>query len=135
MLDDLRRHGSTALHLVLLGAGTVISTSCGGDPATPNIGGTIQVAAKTEGTDFDTDGYLATLNSQSIAIFNLDTIWFTEVEPGTYQVGLGGIAENCTTVENPRSVEVTPGDTVKTDFTVTCDVPAPPPGGPGENPR
>ncbi|MEO8089970.1 MAG: hypothetical protein ABI703_06715 [Gemmatimonadales bacterium] len=129
MLNHLRRQGSTVLSLVSLGAGTMISISCGGDPASVTAAGTIQVAAITEGTDFDVDGYSAVLNSQIIAIGNLDTIWFSQVEPGNYQVTLTGIAENCTTVGNPRPVEVTPVDTVKAEFTVTCDVPAPPGGG------
>ncbi len=135
MLDYLRRQGSTALGLVLFGAGTMISISCGDDPASLTTqDGTIQVAAVTEGTDWDGDGYVAQLNSQSIAIGNQDTIWFADVEPGNYQVTLTGIAENCTTEGNPKSVEVVPVDTVKTEFTITCDVPASPPDGSGEDP-
>jgi hypothetical protein len=107
----------------------MISISCGGDPATPNIDGTIQVSAITEGTDFDVNGYVAELNSQTAAIGNLDTIWFSNVQPGNYEVSLTGIAENCSTVGNPKSVEVAPADTVKAEFTITCDVPTPPDGG------
>jgi hypothetical protein len=126
---DLRKQGSRALRLVLLGAGTMISISCGDDSTSlANQDGTIQVEALTEGTDFG-NGYVAHLNSQAIALGNLDTIWFTDVEPGTYQVNLTGIAENCTTEGNPRTVEVVPVDTVQAQFTITCDVPAPPDGG------
>jgi len=135
MLDYLRRQGSTALRLVVLGAGTVISISCGDDSTSlATAGGTIQVEAVTEGSDFDGDGYVAGLNSQTVAVGNLDTVWFTDVEPGNYEVALTGIAENCTTEGNPRPVEVVPVDTVVALFTVTCDVPPPPPGGGGENP-
>ncbi|MEA2723787.1 MAG: hypothetical protein QOH59_1558 [Gemmatimonadales bacterium] len=136
MLDYLRMQRSTGLSLVLLGAGTMISISCGDDPASLTTqGGTIQVAAVTEGTDWDIDGYSAGLNSQTIAVGNQDTVWFTDVEPGNYQVTLTGIAENCTTEGNPKSVQVVPVDTVKTAFTITCDVPAPPPGGGGGGPE
>jgi hypothetical protein len=135
MLDYLWRQGSTALSLVLLGAGTMISISCGDDSTSlVTQDGTIQVEALTEGTDFDGNGYVAELNSQSIAIGNLDTIWFEDVEPGIYEVALTGIAENCSTEENPKSVEVVPVDTVQAQFTITCDVPAPPPGGGGPDP-
>ena len=135
MLDYLRTQGSTALSLVLLGAGTMISISCGDDSTSlVTQDGTIQVEALTQGTDFDGNGYVAELNSQSIAIGNLDTIWFEDVEPGTYEVALTGIAENCSTEGNPKSVEVVPVDTVQAQFTITCDVPAPPPGGGGPDP-
>jgi hypothetical protein len=134
MLEYLRTQGSTALSLVLLGAGTMISISCGDDSTSLETqDGTIQVEALTQGTDFDGNGYVAELNSQSIAIGNLDTIWFEDVEPGTYEVTLTGIAENCFTEGNPKSVEVVPVDTVQAQFTITCDVP-PPPGGGGADP-
>jgi hypothetical protein len=135
MLDYLLRQGSTILRLVLLSAGTMVSIACGDDSTSlATLDGTIQVETVTEGTDFDRDGYVAELNSQTIPIGNLDTKWFTDVEPGNYEVELTGIAENCTTEGNPKSVEVVPVDTVLAVFTVTCDVPAPPPDGGGEDP-
>lgn len=130
MLDYLRRQGTTGLSLLLLGAGTMISISCGDDSTSQTTqGGTIQVEALTEGSDFDVNGYVAQLNSQTIAIGNLDTIWFNDVEPGNYEVELTGIAENCTTEGNPRPVEVVPVDTTQAQFTIFCDVPTPPGGG------
>ena len=132
MIDHPRKQGSTALRLVLLGAATVASISCGDDPTTLPTEGSILVAATTVGTDFDTDGYTVSVNSSQAGVLgNLDTIYVNKLEPGNYQVSLTGIAANCSTAPglNPLTVEVVAADTVNAEFEVTCDVPPPPDGG------
>ncbi len=134
MMDYLRTQGSTALRLVLLGAGTMASVSCGGDPASVSTDGTILVVAATVGSDFDANGYTISVNNgQAGVIGTLDTVYVNDLEAGSYQVRLAGIASNCSTVpgENPLTVAVVPADTVNAEFEVTCDVPPPPDDGGG----
>jgi hypothetical protein len=124
MMDHLGKQGSTALRLVLLGAGTMVSISCGDDPVSHQTEGTILVAARTEGVDFDPNGYKVSVdNGLGIAIGHQDTIYVEHLEAGSYQVQLVDIATNCVTGTNPVTVAVVPADTVNAEFDVTCDVP------------
>jgi hypothetical protein len=132
MVEHLRRNRRTALRLVLLSTGSLVSASCGSSPAGLPAEGTILVAATTVGTDFDPNGYTVAVNrGQAGVIGTLDTIYVNKLEAGTYQVSLAGIATNCSTVpgENPKTVAVIPADTVTAEFKVTCEVPPPPGGG------
>lgn len=130
MMNHLRKQGSTALRLVLLGAATVASISCGSDPASLPTEGTILVAATTVGTDFDPDGYTVSVNNTQTGVLgNLDTLYVNDLQTGSYQVRLAGIAANCSTGANPLTVAVVAADTVNAEFAVTCDVPEPPDGG------
>ncbi len=120
------------LRLVPLGAGMMASVSCGSDLVSQPTEGTILVAATTVGTDFDPNGYTVSVNNgQAGVIGNLDTIYVNDLEAGSYQVSLAGIAANCSTVpgENPVTVAVAAADTVNAEFEVTCDEPPPPDGG------
>jgi hypothetical protein len=133
-MDYLRKQGSTALRLVLLGAGTMASLSCGDDPVAQATEGTILVAAITVGSDFDPNGYTVSVNNgQAGVVGTLDTLFVNDLEAGSYQVSLAGIASNCSTVpgENPLTVAVVAADTVNAEFEVTCDVPPPDGGGGG----
>ena len=135
MMDHLGRLGSTALRLVLLGAGTVAAVSCGDDPVSQPTEGAILVAATTSGTDFDPNGYTVSINSgQPVIILTLDTVYVNDLEAGTYQVRLAGIAANCSIpiAENPKTVVVVPADTVNAEFAVTCDLPDSPGDGGGD---
>ena len=131
MMNYLRKQGSTALRLVLLGASTMASVSCGDDLVSQPTEGTILVAATTVGTDFDPDGYTVSVNNGQVGVLgNLDTIYVNDLEAGNYQVRLAGIAANCSTGANPLTVAVVPADTVNAEFEVTCDVPDDGGGGP-----
>jgi len=131
MMDHLRKQGSTALRLVLLGAGTMASVSCGSDPSGLPTEGTILVAATTAGSDFDPDGYTVSVNSTPAGVLgNFGTLYVNDLEAGNYQVSLGGIAVNCSTGANPLTVAVVPADTVNAEFSVTCDAPDDGGGGP-----
>lgn len=130
MMDHLLKQGSTALRLMLLGAATMASVSCGDSLASEQ--GAILVAATTVGEDADVDpnGYtVAVNNGQATFIGVRDTIYVEDLDPGSYQVSLAGMAANCNTLpaENPVTVAVAPADTVNAEFEVTCD--APPGGG------
>ena len=132
-MNYLRIHGRKAL--LVLGAGTMASVSCGDETTTPLTEGTILVAATTVGTDFDPNGYNISVNSgQPVAIGTLDTIFVNDLEAGNYTVSLGDMAANCSTIAdaNPVTVAVLPADTVEAEFEITCDVPAPPDDGGGD---
>lgn len=134
-MDYRRKHGRTALRLVLLGAGTMTSVSCGDDPVAQPTEGTILVEATTVGTDFDPNGYTVSVNNGLASFIGiLDTIYVNGLEAGSYQVRLAGMAANCSTVpeKNPLTVVVVPADTVNAEFEVTCEVPTPPGGGGGD---
>ena len=132
MMDYLRNQGSNALRRVLLGAGTILSVSCGDDPVSRPTEGTVQVTTNTSGSDLDEDGYTVSIDGgtpQAIGI--LDTLIMPEIEPGDHPVLLGGVAPNCTVGSGPnqRIATVPVGDTVKVAFPVTCESVGPPGGG------
>ena len=131
MMDDLGKQRSAALRLGWLGAATVASISCGSDPTALPTEGTILIAATTVGSDFDPDGYTVSVNSTQTGVLgNLDTIYVNNLQIGSYQVALAGIADNCSTGANPLTVAVVAADTVNAEFEVTCEVP----GDPGDVP-
>lgn len=134
MRTNPRNQRTAAVRLLLAGAGVMLAVSCGDDPIVGPTDGTILVAARTTGEDFDPNGYLVSVNSsQGEPIGNLDTIYVTALEAGDYVVSLGGMAENCSVPEgdNPQAATVVPGDTVDVLFDVTCEVLQPPGGGGG----
>jgi len=133
MMDHFRKQGSPALRLSLLGAAMVACISCGGDSlASQPHQGTIQVGTTTVGAGVDPDGYtIAVNNAQAGVIPSEGTVYLEDLETGSYQVRLGGMSANCSTLpgENPVTVTVVAADTVNAEFEVTCDAPSPPGGG------
>ena len=120
------------LLLILFGAGTLGLVSCGDDQISGPTEGTILVAALTTGEDFDQNGYTFSVNNASPDPIGLqDTVFVTALEVGSYEVRLGGIANNCSMVEgtNPQTADVVAGDTVSVEFDVTCETIGPPGGG------
>jgi hypothetical protein len=118
--------------LLLVGTGAFL-ISCGDEQ---NFGlqdeGTILVAALTTGDDLDPNGYTFSLDNRSPESIGLqDTVFKSALEPGTYEVRLGGIAENCApdAGTNPQTAVVVAGDTVSTVFNIACEVLQPPGGG------
>lgn len=108
---------------MLLGAGTMASVSCGDSLAIQQ--GAILVGATTvgEAEDVDPNGYtFAVNNGQASFIGVRDTIYLLDLDPGSYQVSLAGMAANCNTLpaENPITVVVAAADTVNAEFEVTC---------------
>jgi hypothetical protein len=89
--------------------------------------GTIEVATVTSGAGSDPDGFALLLDGSDRGPIGVSTTAsIAGLTPGTYVVGLAGLAVNCQVVgENPRSVTVTPGQTAQVPFSVTCTAPAP----------
>ena len=135
MKDQVARHGYAVLRLLLIGSVAGI-ISCGDDQTSVPTDGTIEIVTDTEGSDFDQDGYLYSVNnSQGQAIGHQETVFVPALEPGEYDVTLSGIAENCTVPaeQNPQTATVVSSDTVEVRFDVTCEVLTPPDDG-GGNP-
>jgi Tol biopolymer transport system component len=84
--------------------------------------GTLEVITATSGSDQDSDGYTVSLDGgtgQSAGVN--DTTYFPDVAKGGRTVKLSQVAENCGLgEENPRSVQVSAGDTTSTVFEVEC---------------
>ena len=89
--------------------------------------GAIEVATATAGSGSDPDGFALVLDGAAWGpIGSSATTSISGVAPGSHTVGLTGLAGNCqVTGDNPRSVAVSPGQTVQVPFTVTCGAPGP----------
>ena len=87
----------------------------------PPLTGDIIVAANTDGSDLDPNGYTATLDltkSQSLPTNGSTT--FSGVLEGAHVVQLSGVASNCTVnTKNPLPVTLVGSSTTAT-FSVTC---------------
>ena len=90
----------------------------------------LQVSSTTVGTAPDADGYRITLDGADQGILEQnDEIALSSIAPGDHLVGLSGVAGNCQVEgDNPREVSFSAGQSVTTDFEVTC---AAPPSNPG----
>src|SRR5206468_1858747 len=90
-------------------------------PSLPPLTGDIIVAANTDGSDLDPNGYTATLDltkSQSLPTNGSTT--FSGVLEGAHVVQLSGVASNCTVnTKNPLPVTLVGSSTTAT-FSVTC---------------
>ena len=88
--------------------------------------GTIKISTITTGSDKDSDGYTISINGatgQSIGID--DELYASNIQQGNRDVELSDIADNCNVMNsNPRSIEVTAGDTVSTRFEMQCQAKA-----------
>ena len=119
--------------LLIVGSGAVALASCGDDQISGPTEGTILVAALTTGDDLDQNGYTISVNSSQANPIGLqDTLFFTALEEGDYEVLLAGVAENCAPAEgtNPQTATVVGGDTVSVIFDIACEA-VPPDGGGG----
>jgi len=87
--------------------------------------GNIKINTTTTGSDKDSDGYNVSLDGSTGASIGIDDdIHLTGVQQGTHDIKLTRIADNCSTINNPRSLEVVAGDTVSTQFEVQCQAKA-----------
>jgi len=91
------------------------------DPAVPDAG-MLEVTASTTGEDLDSDGYKLTLDSgESVDLSSDGTESIADLEEGSYEAELSGMADNCSVDgPNPRSVTVAGGETTSTTFDVVC---------------
>ncbi len=109
-----------------------LSLSCGGGGGlTAPTSGAVQVTTSTTGAEPDPDGYSLTLDDIEIQpIGTVATATLRDIEPGAHRVGLAGLAPNCTVEgDNPRTVNVTAGETAVQAIAIICAEPPPATGG------
>jgi hypothetical protein len=83
--------------------------------------GTIVVKTATTGSDLDPNGYTVAVDGSGSKAAGINSsVKFPNVSAGTRTITLSGIAANCTTNNNPRSVTLATGSTVTVTFSVTC---------------
>ena len=88
--------------------------------------GTIKITTSTTGSDKDSDGFTVSVDGSSGKSIGINSeILFSDIQQGNHDVELSDIAENCAvTNSNPKSLEVTAGDTVSTNFEIDCQAKA-----------
>jgi len=88
------------------------------DPTT----GSVEITTSTTGDDQDADGYTITLGDNEDEIDNNGSVTFDELEEGTYDAELTGVAENCSVDgDNPKSVDVVVGETASVSYKMSCE--------------
>lgn len=105
----------------------VLLLSCGGDSPTPpgsgDEGQPVVITVTTTGVDLDDDGYTVRLGVRSAMIVGSGTATFDDVAPGSHDVVLEGVANNCLVDGTAtRMVSVTPTSGASTSFAVDCGV-------------
>lgn len=114
----------TLVRFTLLAAVPCALLACDDDdPADPSVEGTIEVTTLTEG-DGAPASYTIQLNDEAPQEIGVSaTLSFPDLDPGEYSLLLSGLPDQCTVEgENPRTVDVTAGETVVSEFEVTCTV-------------
>jgi hypothetical protein len=117
--------------LVIVAVLAAPMSGCASDASLRSDTGVLFVGNTPRGTGaVDPDGFVVTFDGQA-QIPNLavnQTLAYT-LAPGTYSVGLSGLASNCvvdladgaTTGPNPQNATVVAGDTSLVSFAVRCD--------------
>ncbi|MFW6088853.1 MAG: hypothetical protein ACODAB_03805, partial [Gemmatimonadota bacterium] len=95
---------------------TTFEVSCEG------LTGDLDVTTETTGEDLDTEYSIVVDGGAPVAIGANTTETIEGLDDGSRTVELTDVADNCTVSgSNPRSVDVPPGGTGATTFTVTCE--------------
>ncbi|MBW2211162.1 MAG: hypothetical protein JRG67_08955 [Deltaproteobacteria bacterium] len=99
----------------------LVAAGCGDDDPAPPTTGAIGVTTVTTGDDIDADGYTLSVDGNNGGAIGVNAVVIIpDLTPGTYSIGLGGVAANCAVQNNPRDVDVTAGLTENTQFDVAC---------------
>jgi hypothetical protein len=87
----------------------------------PTVQGTVEVTTNTTGASPDPDGYSLMVGGQPQGAIGTNETRSIDVDPGTVQVFISGLAFNCTiSGANPRNETVTANQTTTTTFDVDC---------------
>jgi hypothetical protein len=106
---------------ILLWAAPLTWLGCGGSGSTDIALPSLTIATSTDGVELDADGYGVAVDGGSPQAIGLDaTITVDPLPDGQHTVELSGLAANCSTVNNPRSVTVSTGGTATAAFSITC---------------
>jgi WD40 repeat protein len=110
-----------ALRYVVVPLG-IAALAAGCDESSPPAPGDLRVVATTSGEDGDPDGYTLTIDDEELGPLGPDgEMVVTGLLAGEHDVGISGLASNCTTAENPRTTSIVGGDIVTETFDVECD--------------
>ncbi|PAU93632.1 hypothetical protein CK503_10785 [Aliifodinibius salipaludis] len=84
--------------------------------------GVLEVITQSSGDDQDPDGYSVAVDGSSGKSIDInDKIYYKDLQKGSYNLSLWGIAQNCSVSgKNPRSVSISAGDTTSTSFDIEC---------------
>lgn len=86
-----------------------------------DFGGTVEVSVATTGESFDEDGYSLRVGEESRSIEVQADEVFEDVPPGTPEIALEDVADNCFVQgENPRTVKIQPGTFLTAAIDVEC---------------
>lgn len=108
-----------AVPIILIAACSDSGTEPEPEPTT----GSLEVSVATTGEEPDSDGYTVIVDGEEMQDVGANaSATLSSLEPGSYEVQLGGVAENCSVQgESPRTVEVTAGETASVSFEVSCE--------------
>jgi Tol biopolymer transport system component len=91
-----------------------------GDLFGPSIGA-IEVRAVLSGSDPDPDGFTVTIDNRARALGVGGSVIYADLETGTYDVRLDGVASNCSVPSALQRAQVAEDDTTLVSFAVTCE--------------
>ncbi|HWN18891.1 MAG TPA: galactose oxidase-like domain-containing protein [Gemmatimonadales bacterium] len=99
-----------------------IGVGCSGENLAGPDAGTLEVISSTTGAEPDVDGYTLQIDAGAPQPLGPNaTLRFPEVALGSHSVLLAGASTNCAVQgDNPRSINVTAGETVSLTFAVAC---------------
>jgi len=94
---------------------------CGDDTPNGPSTGELQLVVTTAGGDVDPDGYLVSVDGDTPQRVTDGTITVGNLEPGSYEVIVTDIADNCELAgDNPLAVTVARDETTQATLAVTC---------------
>ena len=97
--------------------------ACNGSELSEPAEGTLEVTTQTTGTTVPASYTIQLDERTAQPIGPSATLSFPDVTPGEHRLLLSGLPDHCTVEgENPRTVAVTSGRTVVSEFQVTCTV-------------
>ncbi|HVD33437.1 MAG TPA: hypothetical protein VNC19_07660 [Gemmatimonadales bacterium] len=107
---------------ILLWAAPLTWIGCGGGGGSTDILlPSLTITTSTDGVDLDSDGYGVAVDGGSPRAIGLDaTVTVDPLPDGQHAVELSGVAANCSTTNNPRTVTVSTGGTATAAFSITC---------------
>lgn len=84
--------------------------------------GTLEVTVSTTGDTQDEDGYIINVNGAGSESAEVNaTVTFPDLEEGSYDLELSGVAGNCSMEgDNPRKVTITAEDTTNVQAQINC---------------
>jgi hypothetical protein len=83
--------------------------------------GSLVVTTTTSGAPEDPDGYVLRIDDTERAIGDDETVTISPLAAGPHQVGLDGVAGNCTVDgDNPRPVDLAGGAAAAVEFRIVC---------------